>query len=234
MDPAGTMLLNGLASEGTFLGDALDKYGVGIQVVRVGEFKGAVEPLTSSGFSEENRMQVSRLLDLRWSNYLSSIIENRSLSVDLSDLNETLKSNYLFEPAKAKEKGFVDFISPINEMLDRLESQGKLDPDSGEYAKVSLLDYLARPSSPSVMEEKMNNGVPKVAVLYVEGAITDGWSDDGLVDRLVALERIRIRWLRSRRLTRPVLRAQLDVGDQQLCSTAVLQRGQHPDQPVHG
>ena len=29
------------------------------------------------------------------------------------------------------------------------------------------------------MEEKMNNGVPKVAVLYVEGTITDGWSDDG-------------------------------------------------------
>ena len=180
MDPAGTILLNGLASEGTFLGDAIDKYGVGIQVVRVGEFKGAVEPLTSSGFSEENRMQVSRLLDLRWSNYLSSIIENRSLFVDLSDLNETLKSNYLFEPAQAKEKGFVDFISPLNEMLDRLESQGKLDADSGEYAKVSLLDYLARPSSPSVMDEKMNNGVPKVAVLYVEGAITDGWSDDGL------------------------------------------------------
>ena len=25
----------------------------------------------------------------------------------------------------------------------------------------------------------MNNGVPKVAVLYAEGTITDGWSDDG-------------------------------------------------------
>ena len=29
------------------------------------------------------------------------------------------------------------------------------------------------------MEEKKNNGVPKVAVLYVEGTITDGWNDDG-------------------------------------------------------
>jgi protease IV len=180
MDPSGTLLLNGLASEGTFLGETFDKYGVGIQVVRVGEFKGAVEPLISTEFSDENRMQVSRLLDLRWSSYLSSIIQNRSLSVDLADLNESLRAHYLFEPTQANEKGLVDFISPRDQMLDRLESQGKLNPDSGEYANVSLLNYLDRPTNPSAMEEKKNNGIPKVAVLYVEGAITDGWSDDGL------------------------------------------------------
>ena len=180
MDPSGTLLLNGLASEGTFLGETFDKYGVGIQVVRVGEFKGAVEPLTSTEFSDKNRMQVSRLLDLRWSSYLSSIIENRSLSVDLADLNESLRTDYLFEPNQANEQGLVDFISPRDQMLDRLESQGKLNPDSGEYANVSLLNYLDRPTNPSTMEEKKNNGIPKVAVLYVEGAITDGWSDDGL------------------------------------------------------
>jgi protease-4 len=179
MDPAGTLLLNGLASEGTFLGETFDKYGVGIQVVRVGEFKGAVEPFTSSGFSEENRMQVSRLLDLRWTNYLSSIIENRSLSVEPADFNESLKVDYLFEPVQATEWGLVDFVSPRDQMLDLLEDQGKLNPDSGEYANVSLLDYLDRPNSPSDLEEKMDNGIPKVAILYVEGAITDGWVDDG-------------------------------------------------------
>ena len=73
----------------------------------VGEF-GAVEPFTSSGFSEENRMQISRLLDLRWGSYLSSIIENRSLSVDLVDLNQSLEENYLFEPVQATEWGLVD------------------------------------------------------------------------------------------------------------------------------
>ena len=40
-----------------------------------------------------------------------------------------------------------------------------------------FLDYLDRPSSLGM--GKKNNGVPKVAVLYVEGTITDGWSDDG-------------------------------------------------------
>ena len=179
MDPAGTLLLNGLASEVTFLGETFEKYGVGIQVLRVGEFKGAVEPFTSSGFSEENRMQISRLLDLRWSSYLSSIIENRSLSVDLVDFNQSLEENYLFEPVQATEWGLVDRVSPRDQMFDLLETRGTLNSDSGEYRKVSLLDYLDRPKSPSVMEEKKNNGVPKVAVLYVEGTITDGWNDDG-------------------------------------------------------
>ena len=55
MDPAGTMLLQGLASEQLFLGDTLRKYGVGVQVVRTGRYKGAVEPFTENQFSEENR-----------------------------------------------------------------------------------------------------------------------------------------------------------------------------------
>ena len=70
MDPAGTMLLPGLASEQLFLGDALKKYGVGIQVVRTGRFKGAVEPFTNNRFSEDNRVQVQNLLDARWEHYL--------------------------------------------------------------------------------------------------------------------------------------------------------------------
>ena len=72
MDPAGTMLLTGLASEQLFLGDTLRKYG-GVQVVRTGRFKGAVEPFTESQFSEENRAQVQNLLDRRWKHYLQKL-----------------------------------------------------------------------------------------------------------------------------------------------------------------
>ena len=70
MDPAGTMLNSGLASEQLFLGDTFQKYGVGVQVVRTGRYKGAVEPFTSNQFSEENRAQVQNLLDSRWQHYL--------------------------------------------------------------------------------------------------------------------------------------------------------------------
>ncbi|NDH17016.1 MAG: signal peptide peptidase SppA, partial [Opitutae bacterium] len=55
IDPSGTLILNGLASQDLFLGDTLKKYGVGVQVVRTGRYKGAVEPFTSTGYSPENR-----------------------------------------------------------------------------------------------------------------------------------------------------------------------------------
>ena len=70
MDPAGTMLLPGLSSEQLFLGDTFKKYGIGVQVVRTGRYKGAVEPLTNNKFSTENRNQVQNLLDRRWVHYL--------------------------------------------------------------------------------------------------------------------------------------------------------------------
>ena len=45
VNPVGVMAVNGLSSQPMFLAGALQKYGIGVQVVRVGKFKGAVEPL---------------------------------------------------------------------------------------------------------------------------------------------------------------------------------------------
>jgi len=45
INPVGRMEINGLSSQQTFFADALEKYGVGVQVVKVGSFKGAVNPI---------------------------------------------------------------------------------------------------------------------------------------------------------------------------------------------
>ena len=68
----------GLASEQLFFGDTLKKYGVGVQVVRTGRYKGAVEPFTDSQFSDQNRAQVQNLLDRRWKHYLQTLATARS------------------------------------------------------------------------------------------------------------------------------------------------------------
>ena len=79
MNPSGSLMLNGLASEQMFFAEALEKYGIGVQVIRVGEFKGAVEPFISTEFSEENKVQITRLLELRWQDYLETVCENRKI-----------------------------------------------------------------------------------------------------------------------------------------------------------
>ena len=52
----------GLASEPTFYKGALDKYGIGVQVTRVGKFKSFVEPFILQKMSPENREQTTKLL----------------------------------------------------------------------------------------------------------------------------------------------------------------------------
>ena len=127
MDPSGTLLLNGLASEEIFLAETLEKYGVGLQVARVGEFKGAVEPFTATGFSEENRMQIRRLLDLRWTHYLQTVSRLRDLAFE--ELSQTLSSDFFLQPRQAEELGLVDALSTYGELIDRISEIGEEDAD---------------------------------------------------------------------------------------------------------
>ena len=53
----------GLSSEVIFYKGALDKLGIEIQVVRHGEFKGAVERFIYKKLSDENRLQIQSIID---------------------------------------------------------------------------------------------------------------------------------------------------------------------------
>lgn len=170
MDPSGTVLLNGLANQEIFLADTFEKYGVGLQVARVGEFKGAVEPFTSTGFSEENRMQIRRLLDLRWTHYLQTVSTLRE--IDFNELNHTLSRDFFLQPSQARELGLVDSLSTYGEVIDRMSELGEEDEEEG-FVRIGLMDYIGR-------EKRLDRKTPKVAVLYVEGTIVDGWVDDGM------------------------------------------------------
>lgn len=177
-DPSGTLLLNGLSSESVFLGEAFEKYGVGMQVVRTGDFKGAVEPFTSTKFSEENRRQINRLINQRWQDYMVTISQNRGL--EFSGFQNLLQKKYLFQPEEALSAGLIDSILPFDQMIDRLIEIGSPAEESG-FNEIDFVDYLDRPDSSDLLEKNMGIEVDEIAVVYVEGSIVDGWGDDGLV-----------------------------------------------------
>jgi len=194
MDPAGTLLLNGLASQDLFLGDTLKKYGVGVQVVRTGRYKGAVEPFTSSEYSPENREQIRRLLEVRWADYLNFISGRRDLSA--LELNRTLVDDYLFEAEQAVEIGLVNGILTHDQMIDLIIEKGSINDDEDWFREVALLDYLDRPLPGDSMESPESHfQQPKIAVIYVEGVIVDGNVDDGsMVGGQQIVDRIRTAW----------------------------------------
>ena len=175
MDPAGTMLIPGLASEQLFLGDTFQKYGVGVQVVRTGRYKGAVEPFTSNQFSEENRAQVQNLLDSRWQHYLQKLATSRSLN--WQDLNSSFSKKFLWKPTEAVEESLVDRLDDFGGVIDRLIELGAEEEENNTFAQIDFADYLER-LRPNPLEQQDKDD-PKIAVVYVEGAIVDGWGDDG-------------------------------------------------------
>ncbi|MFY7815767.1 MAG: S49 family peptidase, partial [Chryseobacterium taeanense] len=79
LNPSGMIELKGLATEVTFFKDFADKYGIGIEVIRHGKFKSAVEPFLRNDISPENKEQLSTLLNDIWRNTSSKMAASRKI-----------------------------------------------------------------------------------------------------------------------------------------------------------
>jgi protease IV len=80
MQPGGIVATIGLNQQAVFLKDALDQVGVGIDVVAISPYKGALDQLSRSDISEEGRQQLEWLLDSRYNQLVSAIAEGRQRS----------------------------------------------------------------------------------------------------------------------------------------------------------
>jgi protease-4 len=77
LNPNGGVDLKGLATQMPFYKGFLEKYGIDVQIFRVGKFKSAVEPYMETKMSEANREQNLRMLESVWDTISTIIAENR-------------------------------------------------------------------------------------------------------------------------------------------------------------
>jgi protease IV len=173
MNPLGTMEINGLGSETLFLAGALEKYGVGVQVVRVGKYKAAVEPFLRQNQSPENRQQTEKLLGDLWSEFLGKAGEYRKL--DAPALQSIAASGGVLWAEEAKTKGTIDRVAYEDEVDTELQKLTGVEEENGEpsfrgielktYAEAK--DLVNKPGQPFSKDDR-------IAVLYAEGGIVDG------------------------------------------------------------
>ena len=178
LNPYGAIELGGMAAEVTFYGKAFEEYGVGVQVARTGEYKGAVEPYLSDRFSDSNRKQLQETLDDRWRDYLGHVSGNRKLPLD--KLREIPSESFWLRGEKAVVADLVDKQAHYDEVVDRLNEIGVVDEDTGEFAQVTLAEYVGRPRNMGEVTAIEEDERSAVSVVYVEGAIIDGFGDDGV------------------------------------------------------
>ena len=182
LNPMGMMELNGLASSQLFFADAFEKYGIGVQIIRVGKYKSAIEPFILSNYSPESKLQTTELLNDIWGSFLAQTSKNRSIKD--KNIDQIANSQGIIASQKAQELKLIDQISYQDEIIDKLKTITN-SKNEDNFRQVDIKTYLnANPVS-----ENYSNS--KIAILYLEGSIVDGKGQMGQVGSSRYVEEIR-------------------------------------------
>jgi len=167
--------LGGPAAEINYYADAFQRFGVEVQVTRVGKFKSAVEPYMLGKMSDENREQIRTLLDDIFQPCLQQIAEG--FEIDYAKLQSIVAERGVMTSAEGVEVGLIDNIRYEEEVASELREitgEGQWDGAGRyDYEQVWLDDYIA-----AEYEEDSRVDGATIAVLFAEGEIIDGGSDD--------------------------------------------------------
>lgn len=180
LDPYGMIFMPGLATQPIFYAGAFEKYGVGVQVTRVGKYKSYVEPFTRKNMSEPNREQTQKLLDDIWGSLLSDVAQSRGITV--AAVQATVDSEGLIRPEPAKAGKLVDRIAYRDEVIDELKAKTGRLGSKDAFKQVSLANYARAMGETRVAGKGpgLTHG-NRIALVYAEGAIVDGDGEPGEV-----------------------------------------------------
>lgn len=163
VNPSGSVDFRGLSSSILFMKDAFDKLGVDMQVIKVGTFKSAVEPLIMNQMSDENRLQVTSYLNSIYDTFLSGISESRALTVDSL---KAIADGYLVRNAEtALGHNLVDQVVYKDEVLSLIKNKLGIE-EKKDISAVSLMAYRQK--------DNRSKSKDRIAVLYAYGDIVDG------------------------------------------------------------
>lgn len=176
LNPVGAIDFRGLASQVMFLKGLYDKLGIEMQVLKVGTYKSAVEPYTSTKMSEANREQTMAYITPIWNHLLEQLSQDRNLSVEqLNNLADTLLITVNAKDLVAK--GLVDTLMYRPQMEDFLKAKVGIDTDDDlTFASVAEVASIKQPK---------NKAKDEIAIVYAEGGIDMGESNGVNTAKLV-------------------------------------------------
>lgn len=179
--PMGGMDFKGLAAEVLYYKDFQEKYGFKMEVVRHGKYKSAVEPYLESEMSENNRTQISSLLESVWGQVSKDIQTSRNLSEAALDAIANNLSASL--PEKAKEVQLIDDVIYESDYENKLKAALGLAED--EKIKTTALKQLTGKNG------LYKKGVrERIAVIYAQGPVLYSEGSENIIGQDVFLEAI--------------------------------------------
>ena len=169
VNPEGIVDWHGLCTETMYFKDLLAKFGVKMQIAKVGKFKSAVEPFFADKMSDANREQVSVYLNGIWGNIVKDVAQSRKL--DAKTLNAYADSLVTFSSADDLVKmKLVDQVAYYDEVRADIKNRLGLDEDD-KISQVSVSQMCAQPNK--------NKADDRIAVYYAYGDIVSD-AEDGM------------------------------------------------------
>ena len=161
VNPEGIVDWHGLCTETMYFKDLLAKFGVKMQIAKVGKFKSAVEPFFADKMSDANREQISVYLNGIWGNIVKEVAQSRKL--DVKTLNAYADSLVTFASADELLKmKLVDQVAYYDEVRAEIKKRLGLDEDDN-ISQVSVTQMCAQPNK--------NKADDRIAVYYAYGDI---------------------------------------------------------------
>jgi protease-4 len=161
IDPDGAVRARGLAMEQLYLGKALRRHGVVVQVAKTGPWKAAMEPFESDRMSDPARENIQRLLLDIDSSIMAGVVLGRG--IDPAKLVAYVDTGSLL-PRTAVAQHLVDTLVPESDLARWVQ------------AKRGTL----RASLAGCRKDSWGDG-KKVAVVLLEGQIVDHEGEAGMV-----------------------------------------------------
>lgn len=187
LNPEGALEFKGLSSQLMFFKGALDKLGIEAQIIRVGNYKSAVEPFVNDKMSDKNREQVTAYLYGLYNTFLDGIAQSRKLSKD--SLHHMADEYKIQQPKDAVAYKMIDGLRYKDEIINELKTL------SGTDQKKNLKTVTINEYARNVESEKNPSG-DKVAVIFANGDINGGEGSDNTIG--------------SERISRTIRKARLD------------------------
>ena len=176
LNPQGMIDWHGLASQPYYLKDLLEKFGVKVQLAKVGAYKSAPETYTSDHMSEPNREQITAYITGIWDTMLNDVSASRKISKET--LNTLADGIVMLDDQQ-------DYVK--NKLVDKLLYSEEV---KGEVKKLLGIDEDKDINQINV--EQMQNVKEKrkgdeIAVYYAYGSIVDdrGTGSLGSTDHLI-------------------------------------------------
>jgi protease IV len=179
---SGWLMLTGMRMETMFFKDMLDHIGAKADVIKIGDYKGAVEPFTRTSMSKEVRQNYESLLDDMYDHdYVATVVKSRAAKKFTAEQVKKLIDGAPYAPKKALELGLVDRVAYAEDFREAMKktldadklvvkrNYGKAKGEDLDFSNpfLALLKILKPPQTE-------NSPNPKVAVIYAVGPIMSG------------------------------------------------------------